>query len=187
MKLQRNDELIGELKSKDGQLVVPYKAKVSPCSWMYPAYGLQLQVTLENGSNAFVRDRSIMFADAVFDDAYKLVADVRVCACTKCGKPALDPATCETNRDAVCEACFLAQLRAELDADQKAEAEKVQKLDAEYKAQGFTHRVDAWIHPRRGDDLQISFWMVEPTAKRIVTELRKAGCTMQNDYQVFDL
>ena len=187
MNITRDDVYSGELKSEDGKLVATYTTRVSPCSWMYPGHGLQLEVKLANGSATFVRTKSIMFENASKQDALNLIEPLRICPCSKCGQPAMDPTTCTPHRDGFCEPCFMKALRAELEEARRKEESELKALDEQYKAQGFTHRVDAWIHAKSGDDQQASFWVVNPTKARIQKELRKMGCTLQTDYQIKEL
>lgn len=188
MKLKKNTVLTGNLSGTEGMQPVPYKAEVSPCSWMYSGYGLQLRVEIEGGGWATVNDKSIQFEDADEDQAKGLIGKLKLCPCKKCSSPAFDPSTCSTNREGVCERCFLKQLQADCEAAQAKEEKKLKRKDARLKLQGFTHRIDAWIHPASGgDDYQVSIWMVNPTEKDIHKELRKAGSCEVNDFKMIEL
>lgn len=70
-----------------------------------------------------------------------------------------------------------------------AEVSKVNPLeiqkqnDASMKAQGFTHRVDAWIHPSSGSDYQKQqFFKNEPTKAQLFIML--ASSEVKTDYKV---
>jgi len=102
-----------------------------------------------------------------------------------CGKPAFDPTSVSTNRGGKCESCFLSELRALLAQGQKKEQQKLARADSKFKKQGYTHRVDAWIHPASGgDDKLVSLYMVNPTDKQIQTELKKGNSCVLNDYKL---
>lgn len=173
-------------KQVDG---VELAATVSPCSWMYPGYGLQITVLIKpEGGSGILLDKAISFEKATESDVKTLLDRVRTIPCKNCGKTAFDPTSISTNRESKCEPCFLAKLNAEFAAAQAAEKRKFEQLDAEHKAAGSTHRVDAWIHPSSGgDDRQISFYLNNPTDRRIKSEIKKAGSAVLNDYKVIPL
>ncbi|MDG1581083.1 hypothetical protein [Pseudomonas sp. GOM6] len=188
MKLEKNTVLTGELTGPEGMQPAPFKAEISPCSWMYPGYGLQFRVELESGDWTMVTNKAILFDDAEESHAMALIQELKVCPCKKCSQPAFDPSTCLSNRGGVCERCFLKQLRAECEAEQAKEEQKLKRKDARLKKQGFTHRIDAWIHPASGgDDYQVSIWMVNPTEKDIHKELRKLESCEVNDFKKIEL
>lgn len=165
-------------------------ASISPCSWMYPNYGLQIQIRIEStGGTAYILNRSLPFAQATEDDVRAMVASVRIVHCPRCQSPAFDPATVETNRSGLCEACSLKDLSAKYDAAKKKEAAKLARTDASMKLKGMTHRVDAWVHPSGGDDdYQISLYVSEkPTKAMIRTELRRCNSSVLDDCVVFPL
>ncbi len=162
-------------------------ASISPCSWMYPNYGLQIQVRIEStGGTAFILNKALPFAQATEDDVRAMLASVRIVPCPRCQSPAFDPATVETNRSGLCEACFLNDLNAKYDAAKKKEAAKLARTDASMKRKGMTHRVDAFIHPSGGgDDYQISIYVSEnPTKTMIRKELRRCKSAVLDDYTV---
>ena len=162
-------------------------ASISPCSWMYPNYGLQIQIRIEStGGTAYILNRSLPFAQATEDDVRAMVASVRIVHCPRCQSPAFDPATVETNRSGLCEACFLKDLSAKYDAAKKKEAAKLARTDASMKLKGMTHRVDAWVHPSGGgDDYQMQLYVRgEPSEGLIQKELKRAGSSVRTDYAV---
>lgn len=163
-------------------------ATVSPASWMYADYGLQIAIRLENGGVAYLRRESLRFADATEADIRALLDGVHLVACKICGKPAFDPATVSTNRDGQCEACFMAALKAEFSAAQEKENRRLAKLDAKRKLEGYTHRVDAWVHPAAGgDDYLLNVWMINPTDDDIRAYLRRKHSRVLDDYRVIPL
>lgn len=160
--------------------------EISPCSWMYPNYGLQVQVTMENnGGNVYLLDKAVKFENATEADLNRLFDRVKLVKCKICGKPAFDPTAAETNRDGKCETCFVGQLRKQFEKDQKKEDQRMAKLDAKYLKKGYTHRVDAWIHPAAGEDSMVTFYTQgEPSKDLIAAQLRKARSTVLDDYTV---
>ncbi|ABO59819.1 hypothetical protein Bcep1808_6932 (plasmid) [Burkholderia vietnamiensis G4] len=167
---------------------VELAATVDPCSWMYPGYGLQISVMMDGGGKAHLNQKSLAFEQATESDVKTLLEGVRIVPCKQCSKPAFDPTSVSTNREGECESCFMAKLNAEFAASQEKERKKLAKLDAKYKRQGFTHRVDAWIHPSGGgDDRQVSYYMTDPTDEQIKKELKKSGSCVLDDYKVIPL
>lgn len=162
-------------------------AEVSPCSWMYPAYGFQISVTMEGGGKACVREKDLAFADASTGDMQRLLETIGVISCVKCGKPAFNPDTVQTNREKKCERCFMSELNAEFEKDREKEARRIAKADAKYKKQGYTHRVDAWLHLGSGDDKPVTYYMKDPTDEVIRAQLRKNRSIVLDDYKIVEL
>lgn len=163
---------------------------ISPCTWMYPGYGFQIQVRLEEtGGVAYLIKKGLSFEDATEADIDALLAPVKIVRCPRCKSPAFDPATIETNRGGECEKCFLGDLNKEYEAALKKEAAAQKKVDAKMKANGMTHRVDAWIHPAGGgDDRRVSLYCsAAPTKALIKKELKKAGSGVFDDYTITKL
>lgn len=167
---------------------VPLSLNVSPCSWMYPTYGLQVQVTMAGGGNVYIHDKTLPFEKATEADLNQMFDQVRLVACTRCGKPAFDPSAHKTNRAGLCEACFVADLDVEFKKAQETENTRMKRMDAKRKKEGFTHRVDAWIHPKRGgSDYQIAIYVKgEPSEAFIKAELGKKS-SVTTDYTVTKL
>lgn len=162
---------------------------VSPASWMYKDYPLQVKISLAGGGSASLADRTKRFETATEADLQGMLDSVRLTPCCKCGQPAFDPATVETNRGGQCEACFIDELDQTFAAEQKKEAKKVVRRDARQKKLGMTHRVTAWIHPKAGgDDYQVDIYAKgEPTKAEIQSLLRKQGSAVLTDYQIVNL
>jgi hypothetical protein len=129
--------------------------RISPCSWMYDGHGLQIQLQMSskdisNGGVAYIHNKALRFEDATEADIAAMVAKVGIVRCSRCQKPAFDPAIVDTNRAGLCEECFMADLNAELEEAQAAEEARMKLIDAEMLAKGMSFRVDAWIHPKAG-------------------------------------
>lgn len=168
---------------------VQLTASISPCSWMYDNYGLQLSVAMQGGGGTVtVHDRSTRFASATSADAERLFDMVRICKCKRCGSPAFDPQSAKTNRNGLCEHCFMQDLRKQFEKATQAESRKLARPDAKHKKEGCTHRVSAWIHPEDGDDYQMEFWLKNaPTEAQIKALLKRNGSTVLDDYQIVAL
>lgn len=169
-----------------GEVVL--KAAVSPCSWMYAGYGLQIAVSLPDGGKTYVHRRDLPFERATEGDVRGLLDSVRIIPCKKCGSPAFDPADAGSRRDGECEPCSQAEARAALNREQQAETIRRLKIDAERRKDGFTHRIDAWIHrDEGGDDGHVCVYMRNPTANEIRKLLVMEGSLDPNDYCVCPL
>lgn len=163
-------------------------AEISPCSWMYPSYGLQIKVTIKDGGAAYLRNADVIWAQARKSDFDALTERVAILPCPRCSRPAFDPKAVDTNRAGLCEDCFLADLNLEFAAAQAEEAQKVAEQDAEQVRSGSTHRVTAWVHPPQGDDYQLDIYFKgEPKPAEIHAELRKRRSRVLDDYQIVEL
>lgn len=172
-------------------------ATVSPASWMYAGYGLQLRVSLTDagggarGGEAYLHDKAVDGSQPTDEQVMGLFRRVALCKCSQpgCERLAFDPAVLSTNRDGQCEQCFMTKLRATFDAAAAKEAQKEAALDAKMKAKGFTHKVVAWVHPKAGgDDFKLIMHTVgKPTEAQIKKELRKSGSSVETDYNVVEL
>lgn len=167
---------------------VALSLNVSPCSWMYQNYGLQVQINMAGGGCIYILDKELPFEKATEDDLNRMFDQVRIVACKRCGKPAFDPSVHDTNREGLCEGCFMSDLDAELEKATKKEEAQFKRLNAKYKKDGYTHRIDAWIHPKHGgDDYQASFFVKgEPSKSFIEKELAKTS-RVTSDYTVVKL
>ncbi len=162
--------------------------QVSPCSWMYRGYGLQVAITMDGGV-AYILDKSTPFESATPADLERLFDNAKTLSCSCCGKPAFDPEACDTNREGKCEACFMRMLNAEFARGRKKALAAALQLRARKKKAGFTYLVNAWIHPEEGgDDFEIHLWYRQPPdAQSVETAIRKAGSEVFDDFLVVQL
>lgn len=165
------------------------KAEVSPCVFMYQGYPLQLTIELDSGGHVSISDNAtgITAANATESDVVNLIDKVKLCECKRCKAPAFDPTSVETNRDGLCEKCFMSDLRADLDKAMKKDQAKLARLIAKYKKQGFTHHVVAWVHPAQGDDYQIDIFMKSPNGvdpEEVKEYLKMKRSTVLDDFKV---
>jgi len=162
-------------------------ATLSPCVWMYNMR-LQYSVALKTPpyGKVIIRHPSLGLADATEADALALCAGVKLKPCSRCGKPAFDPATVETNRGGLCEACFVADLDAELAEAQKRERAADARKDKSMRKKGYTWKVVAWIHPAAGDDRQLIMYCKgdKPSDAEIADRLKRSGSRILNDFTV---
>ncbi|MGF6440054.1 hypothetical protein [Paraburkholderia youngii] len=166
---------------------VTVTASVSPCAWMYPGHPLQVKFTLPDGDEATLRPREIPFDSATASDVRTLLDRVRLCKCVKCGNPTFDPETVSTRPSRDCRACVKAETDAHFRSTQQLAERGMARANAEKKAEGFTHRIDGWIHPDDGDDRALTLWMRNPTTELIFAELRRCGSEVSSDYRVVAL
>ena len=168
--------------TRDGPLGAKLSASVSPCVWLYDS-PFQIAVTLAGGGTTFVTDSDVKFTDATEADVTRLLdrVQVRKCRTRGCQNAAFDPATMSAHRDGKCEQCFIENLDKELEKAQKAERRKLAQMDRLYRARGFTHRIEAWVHTEGGDK-QLSIWLANPTEDSIRNELLRAGADAAQGY-----
>lgn len=162
-------------------------ASVSPCVWLYDA-PFQISVTLAGGGSTIVIDDQLRLGQASDADISRLLDSVGILECRTrgCRNPAFDPPTTLKHRDGKCEECALKLFDRELEKAQLAEKRKLAQLDRKYRARGFTHRVDAWIHADGGDQ-QLSLWVCEPSDASIRDELRLSGVSDLQSYSLHPL
>ena len=165
-------------------------ATLSPCVWLY---NLRLQYSVALNSSpqgkAIVRHPSLGLTDATEADALALCSGVNLQPCSRCGKPAFDPATVETNRHGLCEACFLDDLNAELEVAQRRERAAAARKDRAMRKKGYAWKVVAWVHPRAGDDRQLILYYAgaRPSDGEISKQLKRSGSCILNDFTVNSL
>jgi hypothetical protein len=171
---------------------IQLEAEVSPCVFMYPGYPLQVGVTLKLNSGsagwAKVVDRTLNAKTATEADVSRLFASVRTASCNRCSAPAFDPTTVETNRNGLCETCFISDLEVELAKEQEAELRQIAQRDNQMKAKGMKYRVAAWIHSDDGDDCQFDWYCSnKPTSANVKRRLRELGSVILDDWQLITL
>lgn len=167
---------------------VQLTATVAPYSWMYPGRGLGIVVTLNQGGEVILRRNNLSLDTATVENVQEMIKDVNVIHCSKCGAPAFDPTTVETNRNGLCEQCFIDALTNECKKAEETEAKMIRRRDAQFKKKGYTHKVIAWVHPDRGDDYQMDiYYREQPTATLVQHELKKRQSRITTDYTIVSL
>lgn len=167
-------------------------SEVSPCSWMYRNYGLQIQVLLRYNDadfgSVYLLRKDLPFEQATTADVQALVDQVKLVPCNNnCGKPAFSPTTAKTNRSGKCESCFRQELDREYQAELALEKARQAREDAKFKAKGYTHRVTAWVHPASGDDYSIEIYAVNPSPAMIRDQLKMKRSVRLDDYTIVAL
>jgi hypothetical protein len=154
--------------------------EISPCSWMYPGYGLQIKLsTKEHACNAesiFDRNHEIK-ADEISTGALVKEAHAQAARWLEAnGVAKIDQAVAKWAEASV---KFDAAIKKEQKREEKARIRRLTKRQAE----GYTHVVDAWIHPSSGDDYRTEACVVgEPSAADIQRILAKSR--VKTDYKV---
>lgn len=150
----------------------PATAEVSPCSWMYPGYGLQVHVEML-GENHNVVDKQVKFGDATPADVERIAQRVKLRICKECGAPTI--AIPNHSRNGMCAKCGLAALRAQWakeDVKREAWAAVEDRRQAE---RGFRFKTVAWVHPSHGgDDYQIKLYTETVPTKMEMAKVLKA-------------
>jgi endogenous inhibitor of DNA gyrase (YacG/DUF329 family) len=161
---------------------------ISPCCWMYPNYPFQIQVHIaETGDHTIVSKKRLSFADATEADVDALVASLTIVRCPRCQSPMFERTGNEAhNPEKVCSKCILADLNEQYEVAKKKSEGKQKKEDAKMKAQGYTHRINARIHPAAGgDDYQVVMYASRrPTKATMKSQLRKLGSEVFDDYLI---
>ena len=184
------------LKQSDTIVLVIDGTEVSswlpPYLWMYPNPFAKLTIDSridggKGGSARLTSDK--LFTEATEDDVRDLLAKTKLVPCSKCGKPAFDPKVMDTNREGMCEHCFLEKLDAEFKKEAAKEAKRRAAKDKRMYAKGYRYRIDAWIHPEAGgDDYTLEIYSLkELTKAEIQRELKKEGSRRLDDYTVTKL
>lgn len=154
-----------------------FEASISPCSWMYPHHGLQVSIKMKGGGYV-VAHSTKAFEDAKEKDAVNLTK-VKLVACKRCLGEAFDPVFHKTNRDGLCEKCWMNDWNKSAAKLLAKEAMKDAKLDAKQKKAGYKYRTIIWIHPQRGDDYMLRKYSRRPLSKADI----KATCAAHHSRQ----
>ncbi len=178
----------------------PITVSISPCSWMYANYGLQLHFKLPhdyatpNGGHFEVLKKPWATLDeadfqSMVDAMAARLATGGVTVCASCGGSAWNRAMFPSQyRDERCERCFMAELQKQFDADSQKQTAAQARKDARQKAKGFNFRVDAWVHPTSGDDKQVGCYMqAEPSKDDMAKLLKAQRSNVLTDYKVLPL
>ena len=162
--------------------------EVSPCSWMYENYGLQVMYgSHETHSWGFCNRKNLPAGDATREDVQAMLDEqTELHQCEECGQDHLKDINPDHpgNREEKCETCFMANHKASFAKLMEEENKKQAKKDAKMKQKGFTHKSEAWVHPPRGgDDYQVLiYWPKEPTPEEVREELAKTKGVAQNTH-----
>lgn len=164
----------------------PATAQVSPCSWMYKGYGLQVEVNIL-GSRRYFNEKATSFETATEADVARLASQVKVCSCVRCNGPAVmdDPSVHpKYSSKGLCPKCLTADFEAEFAKEQAKEAKREEAEDKKMVSKGYNFKTVAWIHPAGGgDDYQIVLYSVKaPTPAEMTKTLRARRSRVTDDY-----
>jgi len=172
----------------DGQYTVhglPVDVETSPCSFMYPHYGLQVRVVSPDGrSEFFCLDRQADPKTATRDSIQRLVeGGCQRATCPTCANPFLKGAANKRAYPEMCQVCRADRIQAEYQAELAKEEQEEKKRDAEKKAEGYTCKVVAWLHPADGEDREVTIYFDgDPNAHDIKKHLKLRGCQRGDDF-----
>jgi hypothetical protein len=157
--------------------------EVSPCSWMYKHYGMQIQLSLKpnavNAASEFVNDKSIKGCDEMkAAERNKLGRELAQKWLTAHGTKPLHAAQQRWDK-------VDAEYDAKMKKSEAGRKVKQQKQDDQQKAKGFTHRLDGWLHVN-GDDRQVqAYFKGEPKKADIDAVMKKSA--VKDDYKLTKL
>ena len=207
--MRENNWRYPDFKVEKGGVVLT--AHIAPYSMGMPKLVVDVGEWQEQGS-PIVSERITMdlHPKEVDDEESVLMAlqlavdkfDVSGVLCVRCGTKRLKVSKCNRFEEdletddympdikrerPLCDSCFCKGLDARL-AESQAKQDKLDAAeDAGLKAEGYTHKFVAWIHPKAGgDDYQIVAHIIgKPTKRQIGGFLRKS--VIKNDYVVTEL
>lgn len=159
---------------------VTFTADISPCSWMYPGYGLQVGITSSVGT-IYNHDKKVPFEKATKAD-FKRLSTVHLAKCSRCSGVCIDHTKHDTNRAGLCETCFISDLNAKCALEQSKEDKRIEREEKRMRAKGFTHRVNAWVHAGGDDYEMVIYSKGEMPEKEIVKRLKAKGSRILNDF-----
>lgn len=156
---------------------------VSPCSWMYPKYGLQVGISLtENAVNA----ESEFILDKGFNAMDKPMQDLDLAAKAMVEKWLTENGTAVLRERVVEWQASNAQFAKEMEQEEKRMAAEQKRSDQRHKAKGYTHRVNAFFHPEHGDDYMTVAYVVGKPDKAQIDKILRSS-TVKDDYTVTEL
>lgn len=154
---------------------------LSPCSWMYPGYGCQVQLSMVaapvNAGSVFALEKEFAGKDRA-----ELEAVAESVALRWLHKHGVAPIEEAQRKWETAAAEFAAEEAKHVERAAKRQAAALAKL----KAQGFAFILNGWVHPNSGDDRPVSIaYKTRPGDADIKRALR--GCTVKTDYVVTPL
>lgn len=186
-KANKLSKLEGKYKVRGHLLTVV----VHPCTWMYEYYGFQIGVKSQDGvTDTTLHSKEVNCETVTKKDVLHLLhTELEERTCKACKKEHLvQKGDKDIYRQGCCQPCHLARVRAIMDQELAAEREKLLKKDRQMKKKGYIVRVDAWIHPRQGDDFEVGYYMKNmPTEEEIKKMIKKEGSVVLTDYTVTTL
>ena len=141
------------------------EVSISPCSFMYPNYGVQLETKIvKNGrivSKDYILDKNILIEDATETDIAFMLTQVKFTTCSDCGETIFVPIYESNNREGCCELCFMKKLTAKYDARKVELDKKFKAFCGKMKTKGYSFYVDVVVHSNRGSDKSSAVFLTE--------------------------
>ena len=159
-------------------------AAVSPCSWMYPNYGLQVHVKLlSTGQMHYVLRNDLPYEKATEADCEDICAKITFATCA-CGKPYIrgEEPNDRSKQRTVCEACRVAPILADIAKIEAKEKKREERADARQKAKGMKYKTVMWVHAGGDDYALVMYTSYKPTDEEIKKALKRRGSRVDNDY-----
>lgn len=168
------------------------EVEIAPCSWIYNS-PFQLRATLKathQWGSVFSTElgKRLSFEEATEADIDRMVTElVYIAEPCACGNPRMLVKGDTSNRGEKCEACFLKALNDQYEKDVEKQRKKTAKQDLNMAIEGYTHKMIAWIHPKRGgDDYMVDvYFRGTPTEADIQRHLKSSH--EKNDYRIEEL
>lgn len=155
---------------------------ISPCSWMYPNYGLQIQLSLgiqPNAGSEFVCEKDVTCVGVPIDRLTEM-AEAQALRWLKANGTAPLVAKAQAWVDA------LAQFRKDDAVFQDREKKRLAAERTRMQKKGYTHCLEGFIHPSSGDDRFFRCYSVgEPTQADIAKVLKASQ--VKTDFRVYSL
>jgi hypothetical protein len=144
----------------DGESIV---AMISPCSWMYPNYGLKVHFeskdksNLSFGANYYGLNKNVMFKDATVQDVIDLSKKIEFSQCNNNNCNNINFIDETSNRKGACEVCFIKKLKFEIDSnDIELISEEIKDCKNEIK-KGSKFITNIIVHGQ-GDDILLDVY-----------------------------
>jgi len=164
-------------------------ASIDGCSWMYD--GHVLQITIQKNDGSWVQrkaDKAFRVCTVRdFDRLCKRPVKFNPCVRPGCKHTWIDKEGGYTNREGMCESCFTARMRANLDQELAQEQDDKKARDRRAYAKGMRFVAVIWIHAS-GDDYSVEMLQnVMISNDHILRVLRNRRSRVLNDWTVYSL
>lgn len=109
LRVEEDSSLSKTVVTREANLGSRLAAKVSPCSWLNESAPFQITVTMAGGGKQVVQDTNLHFSRASVKDMHRMLESVPICKCsrTDCSRPAFGVMERPSNRNGLCETCFI--------------------------------------------------------------------------------
>jgi len=142
------------------------RAEISPCSWIHDTYGLQLTVSMVEGSDKVFPRAETPFSQSTEADFDTLCDRVHLkdCSTARC-----DCLVFEGGKNkGACDTCLAIERGQKNAAELSEGVAKNETRDARRKRLGYTHKAEVWVTPEEGEDqFFYCYFKGEPTTEQI--------------------